>query len=386
MKKELTEKQKELINGYWIALVILGVISLVNLFAISAENMKAAAIVNFVFLIIIPVVFILGYIDYRNYKPLGKVKGILYCATAAVSIWITLIHFNVQNYTFLSSLTDESTYNIWVSVLTALYLAIGVVCLSLTLMNSHNRRKQVKYYYLIAAASLISSLFLSIFNYGTYISLFWAPLLLMGINEPIIVDTGMTILELRVIVEYGIFIWHACSERRNRTLKAGEESEYKKPIYIASVVAFSFMLVNVIILPILSACATLYSSYHRQWMLAYAVVELISVVVLLFSGTFIAFANRKSHKFSPIYTRMGIAAIVFALVFLIMDFIPITEVIEPKNAIHAQIINDLFHASVKMAGLLCYTLYVCFNKKLKSAVHALDIEHEEKMSSENYSI
>lgn len=386
MKKELTEKQKELINGYWIALVILGVISLVNLLAVSSENMKAAAIVNFVFLIIIPIVFILGYVDYRNYKPLGKVKGIMYCATAAVSIWITLIHFNVQNYTFLSSLTDESTYNIWISILTALYLAIGVVCLSLTFMNSHNRRKQAKYYYLIAAASLISSLFLTIFNYGTYISLFWAPLLLMGISEPIVIDTGMTILELRVIVEYGIFIWHACSERRNRTLRPGEESEYKKPIYIVSVVAFAFMLANVIVLPILSACGTIYYTYYRQWMLAYTVVELLSVAVLLFAGTFIAFANRKSQKFSPIYTRMGVAAIVFALVFLIMDFVPITDIIKPKNAIHAQVIYDVFHASVKMAGLLGYTLYVCFNKKLNAAVHALDIEHEEKMSSENYSI
>lgn len=385
MSEKIGERKKELLNAYWYALIISGIIGIVNLFAISKDNLKAAAVVNLVFLILIPIIFIAGYIDYRNFAPLNKKKEIVYCATAVISLWIMLTHFNVQNYTFMSQYI-ENTYNIWVSALTALYLAIGFICVSLSVMNSHNRKKQSSYYYAVAFASVISSIFLTAFNYATTVTLFWAPLRLMKIYVPLVVDTGMTILVLRVLLEYFIFIIHARQEKKGNLLLKGEESEYRPELVKMSKAALAFMLVNLLLLPLIGKIGELDYNHAKAWFYVYEVVEFLSVTVLLSLGTAIAFRMRKSEKYGQIYLRMGIASIVFALVYLIMDFFPIVSIVKPAGEIQAKAVSDIFHASVKMAGLLFYTLYVALNKKLNETIHKLDLEHEERCSSENYSI
>ena len=65
------EKKKELLNIYWFLLMVMAAISLVNLLAISTDSMKAAAIVNVVLLFAIPLTFVLGYIDFRNFAQMS---------------------------------------------------------------------------------------------------------------------------------------------------------------------------------------------------------------------------------------------------------------------------------------------------------------------------
>lgn len=86
------------------------------------------------------------------------------------------------------------------------------------------QKKQTKYYYATAIASIVSCVFLTAFNYNTTVTIFWAPLKLMGIQDGFVVDLGITVLALRVIVEYGIFIFHAVREKQ----KAGSP-RVKKP-------------------------------------------------------------------------------------------------------------------------------------------------------------
>ena len=110
------EKKKELLNIYWFLLMVMAAVSLVNLLAISTDSMKAAAIVNVVLLFAIPLTFILGYIDFRNFAPMNVKKECAYDATAVIALFISLIHFNVRNYTFMQDYTDENTYIIWVQL------------------------------------------------------------------------------------------------------------------------------------------------------------------------------------------------------------------------------------------------------------------------------
>ena len=91
------EKKKELLNIYWFLLMVMAAVSLVNLLAISTDSMKAAAIVNVVLLFAIPLTFVLGYIDFRNFAPMSVKKEIAYDATAVIALFISLIHFNVRN-------------------------------------------------------------------------------------------------------------------------------------------------------------------------------------------------------------------------------------------------------------------------------------------------
>lgn len=135
------EKKKELLNIYWFLLMVMAAVSLVNLLAISTDSMKAAAIVNVVLLFAIPLTFVLGYIDFRNFAPMSVKKEFAYDATAVIALFISFIHFNVRNYTFMQDYTDENTYIIWVSVFAALYLAIAFICLILTFLNFHSRKK-----------------------------------------------------------------------------------------------------------------------------------------------------------------------------------------------------------------------------------------------------
>lgn len=384
--KELDEKKKGLINIYWFILIIFTVVGLVNLFAIAEDSLEAAAIVDFIFVIFIPLVFVLGYVDYRRFAPLTRIKEIGYCATAVVAMWISLIHFNVQNYNFLSDITGESYYIVGISVLTSLYISVGLICLLLTLMNFHNRKRQSHFYYLTASFSLLSCIFLTAFNYGTYISLFWAPLKLIGINTPIIVETGMTILELRVLIEYCMFIFHANREKKNKTLRKGEESEFRPSIVKMCSVAVFFMIINVVLLPILTAAADVYPHNYTGIMWAHEIIEFISITILFSLGASIAFKSRKSEKFGQIYLRMGIAALIFTLVYLITDFVPIADWLNLDNEVQAYAATNIFRAVVQMSGLLSYTLYVACNKKLNATIRALDKEHDERVSAENYSI
>ena len=80
------EKKKELLNIYWFLLMVMAAVSLVNLLAISTDSMKAAAIVNVVLLFAIPLTFVLGYIDFRNFAPMSVKKEIAYDATAVIEI------------------------------------------------------------------------------------------------------------------------------------------------------------------------------------------------------------------------------------------------------------------------------------------------------------
>lgn len=384
--EEQNAKRKELLNIYLFLLIVIAAISLVNLFAISKDNLKAAAILNLIFLILVPVVFVAGYVDFRNYAPMSAKKEFVYVASAVAALFITLIHFNVQNYTFLQEYTDENTYIIWVSVLAALYLAIAFVCLLLTFLNFHCRKKQVRYYYATAIASVVSCVFLTAFNYNTTVTLFWAPLKLIGINDGFVADLGITILALRVIVEYGIFIFHAVREKQKGGLPAGEESEYKKGVFVASAIAVVFMLVNVVVLPFIKSLQDVFPENAKTLYLAYESIEGISVAILLIAGVFICTYKRKSRKFGEIYLRQGIASIVFALVYLIMDFIPVGTLVGETNAVKAQIVSDVFHSSIKICGLVAYTLYVALRRPLNDALKKLDEEYEEKHSTENYNI
>lgn len=70
------EKKKELLNIYWFLLMVMAAVSLVNLLAISTDSMKAAAIVNVVLLFAIPLTFVLGYIDFRNFAPMSVKKSL----------------------------------------------------------------------------------------------------------------------------------------------------------------------------------------------------------------------------------------------------------------------------------------------------------------------
>lgn len=379
------EKKKELLNIYWFLLMVMAAISLVNLLAISTDSMKAAAIVNVVLLFAIPLTFVLGYIDFRNFAPMSVKKEFAYDATAVIALFISLIHFNVRNYTFMQDYTDENTYIIWVSVFAALYLAIAFICLLLTFLNFHSRKKQTKYYYATAIASIVSCVFLTAFNYNTTVTIFWAPLKLMGIQDGFVVDLGITVLALRVIVEYGIFIFHAVREKQKGGLPEGEETEYKKCVFIPSVITVVFMLVNVIVLPIISGMQNFYPDKKQGLFIAYEIVESLSVAALLASGIAICCFKKKSEKYGEIYLRQGLASIIFALVYAIMDFIPVGTLIG-GNIIKAQIASDVFHSSIKIGGLAIYTLYVALRKPLNETLKKLDEEYAEKHSAENYSI
>ena len=346
--------------------MVMAAVSLVNLLAISTDSMKAAAIVNVVLLFAIPLTFVLGYIDFRNFAPMSVKKEFAYDATAVIALFISLIHFNVRNYTFMQDYTDENTYIIWVSVFAALYLAIAFICLILTFLNFHSRKKQTKYYY-------------------TTVTIFWAPLKLMGIQDGFVVDLGITVLALRVIVEYGIFIFHAVREKQKGGLPEGEETEYKKCVFIPSVIAVVFMLVNVIVLPIISGMQNFYPDKKQGLFIAYEIVESLSVAALLASGIAICCFKKKSEKYGEIYLRQGLASIIFALVYAIMDFIPVGTLIG-GNIIKAQIASDVFHSSIKIGGLAIYTLYVALRKPLNETLKKLDEEYAEKHSTENYSI
>lgn len=290
------EKKKELLNIYWFLLMVMAAVSLVNLLAISTDSMKAAAIVNVVLLFAIPLTFVLGYIDFRNFAPMSVKKEIAYDATAVIALFISLIHFNVRNYTFMQDYTDENTYIIWVSMFAALYLAIAFICLLLTFLNFHSRKKQTKYYYATAIASIVSCVFLTAFNYNTTVTIFWAPLKLMGIQDGFVVDLGITVLALRVIVEYGIFIFHAVREKQKGGLPEGEETEYKKCVFIPSVIAVVFMLVNVIVLPIISGMQNFYPDKKQGLFIAYEIVESLSVAALLASGIAICCFKKRAKS------------------------------------------------------------------------------------------
>lgn len=381
-----SEKRKELLNIYLFILIVITAISLVNLFAISEDSLKTAAIINFILLILIPIVFVLGYIDFRNFAPMSFKKEFVYDGAGIIAMFVTLIHFNVQNYTFMKDYTDKNTYIIWVSVFAALYFAVAFMCLILTFLNFHSRKKQVSYYYATAIASIISCVFLTAFNYNTTVTLFWAPMKLLGFTDGFVVDISITILALRVIVEYGIFIFHAVREKQKGGLPEGEETEYKKGVLIPSIIAIVFMLINVIVLPVLGDLQSIYPNQQRGLFIAYETIESISVAVLLVSGIIICTFKRKSEKYGEIYLRQGLASIAFALVYAIMDFFPITKIVGGDNVIKLQIASDVFHSSVKICGLFIYTMYVSLRRPLNETLKKLDEEYEEKHSTENYSI
>lgn len=380
------EKRKALLNIYWFLLAVFAVLSAVNLFAISKDSVKAAAIVNLVLMIVIPVVFVLGYIDFRNFSPLSNKKEILYVATEIVAFWITLVHFNVQNYTFLSDYTTVSTYIPWVSAIAALYLANAFTCLLLTFLNFHSHTRHVRYFYTSAVSSIVACIFLTAFNYDTKVTLFWAPLRLIGIKTPFIEDIGMTILALRVVIEYGIFLAHSRHEKKKNLLPAGEETEFKPGIVKPAIIAVTFMLIHLVVLPFIEAFGSLYPEKQHSVFIAYETVDGITVAALLILGIIIAAGKKKSAKYGEVYLRMGLASILFAVVYGIMDFIPFGSLLYPDNEIQAINASNIFHSSVKIVGLAAYTLYVACNKKLNATLKLIDADHEERMSSENYSI
>lgn len=385
MEGSATIKQKRLFNLYWIAEVIIAAVSLVNLLVIKTEFPIPAAILNLVFFIIAPLIFALGYADYKNFDPLTPKREILYCGIGTVSVWLTLIDFNVRNYNaVLSDFLEDPFYNRWVSALAALFFAAGIVCAILSVLNRTERKRLVIYFYVVTALSLVSSLFLAIFNYGAQVSVLYWPLRLSFIFEPVILDLAVIVLTLRALTEQCAYVARCRPMLKGRI--AGKDSYYRKPLFVCACVAIAFITVNMIVPRVLAMEALIHEGESLRWDFAGMLTEAVSTGIVLVCGAVFALLYRADDRYSGLYLKTGASAVFLALAYIIGDFVPINAIFPPANIIAANLAQDIFRTAVEMACLLGFALFAGLSKKVNGCIRRLEEEREEKYSPENYSI
>lgn len=386
MEGTATIKQKKLFNLYWITEVIIAAVSLVNLLVIRTEHPRAAEILNLIFLIITPLIFALGYADYKNFDPLTPKKEFLYCAAGTISLWITLIRFNVRNYNvvYTDFLTDPF-YNEWVSALAALFFAVGIICAILCVLNRTDRKRLDIYFYSATATSLLASLFLVIFNYSSQVSILNSPLRLSYIAEPVILDLAAVLLTLRALTEQCIYIAR-CRPGMKAGTSAGKDSFFKMPLYVCACVAVVFITVNMFVPRILVTEGIIHDAVRMKWIRAALITETVSSGIVLICGLVMAFLYVRDERYSGLYLRIGLSAVALALAFILGDVIPINAIFPPVDDVAAQLAAEIYGSVMRMVCLLAFALYAGLSRKVNGCIRRLEEEREEKYSPENYSI
>lgn len=370
MLKDYELKNKKFLYLYFAALAVVGLVALIIL--LTVNNYNTAVIVNTVCLGLTPVIFFLGYLDFKNYLPLSKRLRAAYIALGMVTLTICLTHFNVQNYNYLETVSDENYSRPITSIFAAASLAISFFSIILIFIHREEKHLQARLFYATAIASLLSSTMLVIFNFGTTVVLFDGVLWLFY-REGFVVDTGLIILMLRVVFEFLLFNVNALKEKKKGT-SGNEESEYHSAVVTKTRIALAFLVANVVLLPFINMLSSRFVAAADALYIVYEVVEAVNIVALVVLGTLLIVDCKKSSRYGQIYKRMGVAAIIYAAVYLIMDFFPIALIAKPETVLHSMVINEVFHACVKIAGLLSYTLYLMLNKKLNNQIRMLEDE------------
>jgi hypothetical protein len=371
MAKGFELKNKKYLYLYYAALAVVGVVALIILLTVTDYN--DATIVNTICLCLTPIVFFLGYVDFKNFKPLTAKQRAAYIALGMAVLTICLVHYNVRNYNYLTVYTGTDFYNPIISIFVAASIAISFFSAILIFFHREEKHFQVKLFYATAIGSLVSTALLTTFNYATTVLLFDG-VLWHVYREGFVVDVGMTILILRVFFEFLLFNVNAHKERKLGAV-IREDSEYQPKIVKTTRIALAFLIINIVVLPILDWFATKNPSSEVPYLL-YEIVEAVDILVLLSLGSLLIAAKKKCEKYGQIYKRMGVALLVYACVYLIMDYFPITLIFVPETEIEAIIIADVFHGAIKFAGLLFYVLYHAFNKKLKEEIRSLEAERK----------
>lgn len=379
MTKTIQLKNKKFLYLYWVLLIALGAVALVMTFTV--DKVKTGQIVNSICMLAILAVFFGGYFDFKNYLPLNKTAEAFYIATGMIGLACTLYGYNVQNYNSLSSVdVFNDYYNALASAFVSLQLGIGIIGASLAVIKNRDKHFQARVFYAIAISAIISSIVMTIFNFSTEIILFKGFFGIFGFSG-IFFDIGLTTLIIRVLLEYSIFIAHSIHKRKHVLHLEGhirDEVEFEPKMVVLAKIGFWLMLSHVVLLRILRWFSTTYPDYSFALFIAYEVVEIISAVGVIVVGILMCIHCKRNMTYGQIYRRMGLAALIFGAVYLVMDFVPINDIVMPDaNEIQSIVILDIFHSIIKILGLVVYTAYVMFNKKLKTQIDFLEQERHE---------
>lgn len=352
-------KNKGLLNLYWYGLIAFGILSLINTLTYTEATYKTAQIFNIISVCATILIFFGGYVDFRNFKPLSDSLEILYIITGVISLGISFMYFNVENYNALLNYdTDLNfSYSPIISTIMAYVAAVCFIGIVLIMFNSDNEKKQSKLFYTVAFITVISNVLLIIFNFGTNIALFMNVKSLFNFSRTLIIDTSMFILIATAI--YRVFNLIA-NAKKNKT------SDTKNIIILSIAVIFIFILI-LTVLPKLKDNAMLNTNVDHSAFIVYKIFGTIINACLLISGIFMMIKSKKNVLYGQMLKKTGVELIIIACIYLIADNFPITYIVLKHSQFNAIAATEIFLGIVKTIGLLSYTIYLLIvNNKIKN--------------------
>ncbi len=379
MVKTIQLKNPKLLYLYWAVVLATGAVALIV--TLTVESVSVARIINLVCFIVFLLAFFGGYIDFKNYKPLKSVPKALYIAAGMISLSLILFHLNVENYNTLSSVDlFNDYYSPIASAFVSLQLAIGIIGACLAIINHRDKHFQTRVFYAIAISSIISAVMMTFFNFSTNIILFRGVFGVFGFGG-MLLDIGLTTLIVRVLLEYSIFITHSIHKKKHISSFEGrhirDEVEFEPIMVRLAKIGFWLMLAHVVVLRIIKWFSGMFSEYSNGFFIAYEVIEIVSAIGIVVVGILMCLRCKKNMTYGQIYRRMGLAAVIFGAVYLVMDFAPITLLFPDSTQAQGIVITDIFQSIVKTVGLIIYSGYVMFNKKLKEQIDIIEKERHE---------
>ncbi|MEG1612990.1 MAG: hypothetical protein RR357_02360 [Clostridia bacterium] len=350
-------KNKKTLYWYFGAVMVLGIIALIVTSTVG--NIKSARIVNMLCLVLTPIVFFGGYVDFRNYKPLSKKQEQFYIVIGILSLTMSLIHYNVENNCFLQNIVIKGYYNPILSIFAALTISIGFNATVLVALNRNDEKKKSKLFFAIAISSIITNFLFTIFNYGTDILLLNGVMSVFG-STGFVVDIGMTVLVVSVLFIYIIFLGRARKENK-LGIVAQQDSMFQPKITRLVIVGLILLVLNILILALLESINTKDDVKRYVIYLLSQIVEITTTVGLIIVGLITCQKGRKNKKFKNVYAQIGVSAIIFAVTNLVMDYFPIILFFNPESDAQATMIFEVFRSSVKTLSLLVFTIFLYLN-------------------------
>lgn len=308
-KKELTNKK--LINLYWYVLLALGVISAINTLIFSRENHTQAQVYNLLLLLAIMFVFICGFVDYKNYKPLTEKMEVLYIVSGIVSLGLSLLFFNVEYYNPFQAGNEHYLNRLILSLLSAFIVSACVVCIFLILQYKSCGKKQKKALTITLLGIIVFNVMLIAFNGSTTLILFNNIIKRISILKPLMIDIGLFMLMIiSMLLSIDLF----------KLSKKETLTNYKK-VKILTVGMFFVYFIMVAILPSLRERAYYSNNIDHSDYIIYKIIKMISYLYILLAGVYFILINKRACINNKKLKLLAICWLIIFGIYLINDVI-----------------------------------------------------------------
>lgn len=352
MEKQV--KKYPLIHIYWYLIAVFGVLSVIN--TMTTENYTLGTTLNAVFFAAGAICFFLGYIDYRNYRPLTAKQEKLYVLTGGLSLAASLFYINIYAAVNTMYMAGVSRSTIWLNVLVALVVGVETEFLLFSFIRRYERKRALFYFLAAAFCAVALNIALTAWVFDTVLGVGGE---FSVVTNAFPVDHGQSLSLIVIFYSAAVTLLYFGKKERH-----GNLSKKNKKVYSITAAATLSLLVAVTFGYLLLDS---YSLDDENLLKAYTICETVFTAFTAAGAVAVLIMCEKGTAYGQIMKKWAIVTLIFTGTAVLSDAATTVIASSAELTQTVYIILYCLESAFKTAAMLAITLYIILDKKAESA-------------------